>query len=387
PTVTIMTTMFIQLRRVVYLLVLLQCCVCVVLAQSGFTSVETELGASFESMKKKIVEVENAYEAAKETVGPLMNAIVVCEEASLALSNANEKANVFVEKTKEEIKQKVANMFDIGTREVEAKELVNTITVAVENATKATAAVNSAADTSFSAANKLEEIASPLYNISTNFSNFTTSVRELSGTTEEEKRMAENGSFNITKAKEFVITLLSRVNDATQQASLAEQDVQNATQIRKLVEETIHSLRSAVKKTSEEHTRRNNAGVDKEVSEQEKTEGGNTNQNNQTSQNDRTSPEKVEVPNPQDVNQRETETHDEKSQQGVKNENTTENSNENKETLNPPSDSADLPSRTVSSVSNGVNVSDVNDSSSSPALVHGPLLLLLLCVLDCALVC
>ncbi|ORC91097.1 uncharacterized protein TM35_000061020 [Trypanosoma theileri] len=133
-----------------------------------------------------------------------------------------------------------------------------------------------------------------------------------------------------------------------------------------------------------EQTQRNNnddKGVDNGVSEQETTDKGNANQNNQNSNNDLTSPEKVEVPSRPNVNQRETKAENEKSQQGVTNENTNENSNESKETLNPPSDSAGLPSGSVSSVS------DVNDSSSSPALLHGPLLLLLLWVLGCTLVC
>ncbi|ORC80330.1 uncharacterized protein TM35_001671000, partial [Trypanosoma theileri] len=189
---------------------------------------------------------------------------------------------------------------------------------------------NSAANTSGSAAKGVASLASALYNFSKSLFGSLTSAIVPSVASKEK---------NCTS------------NDSSTQC----RNAQGVTSVR-------------------EQTQGNNAGVGNGVSEQETTDKGNANQNNQNSNNDRTLPEKVESLNPPNVNQRGTETDDEKNQQGVKNENTNENSDIINESLNPPTDSAVLPSGSVSSVS------DVNDSSSSPALVHGPLLLLLLWV-------
>ncbi|ORC89502.1 uncharacterized protein TM35_000122770, partial [Trypanosoma theileri] len=136
-----MITMFIQLRRVVYLLVLLQCCACVAYAQSGDTT-------PTDSEEKKIIQNLTELRAKMEKKKDEINVILVslksvkneCSEASKRAQNAA--------KTAEELESVVMNTSVLilqsseSLNESEVKEELRNAVYAVREATNAVEKTN-----------------------------------------------------------------------------------------------------------------------------------------------------------------------------------------------------------------------------------------------------
>ncbi|ORC80011.1 uncharacterized protein TM35_001871000, partial [Trypanosoma theileri] len=120
-----MTTMFVQLYRVVYLLVLLQCCVCVAYADNGAASQDFEEKNILQKLNELKAKMEKENNDVKIILASVNTVQEEWREASNRAKNAANKAN--------ELGQLVS---DVTSRALRLSENVNEIKSELKEAVK-----------------------------------------------------------------------------------------------------------------------------------------------------------------------------------------------------------------------------------------------------------
>ncbi|ORC91920.1 uncharacterized protein TM35_000041340 [Trypanosoma theileri] len=128
-----MTTMFVQLRRVVYLLVLLQCCVCVAYATSEIDDEEREIRRSVRVLKASLERTDSLYAKGRSCLSVYEKEIQFCNESSL---NAVKEAENAVEVITT-MKGKTDVLVKEGDKFVESERLVKYAEETLQNTKKA----------------------------------------------------------------------------------------------------------------------------------------------------------------------------------------------------------------------------------------------------------
>ncbi|ORC89499.1 uncharacterized protein TM35_000122740 [Trypanosoma theileri] len=213
-----MTTMFVQLRRVVYLLVLLQCCACVAYAQSGdrasMTADEknieqgmTELRAKMEEEKKKVEDVLESVNTVKKE----------WSEVSKRVQNATTTAKE-VGKLLMETKGRVLRQTENENKNM--SELKEVLGKAVDASKEITDAVDNASLTAKKISNLTQEIQQGEEDLAKVIRHLTwTADKHINNEDEtslsEEKKKVKQLAEQCMKKVENVWTFLQRVNEVT----------------------------------------------------------------------------------------------------------------------------------------------------------------------------
>ncbi|ORC89498.1 uncharacterized protein TM35_000122730 [Trypanosoma theileri] len=408
-----MTTMFVQLRRVVYLLVLLQCCTCVAYAQGDTTSTHSveegilmEMGylkAKMEAEKKKVETLRVSVKTVTKEWSEASN------RAQSATTTAKE-----VEKLLVDTKGRVLHLSENENKNMsELKEVLRKAVDAAKEITDAAEKANLTANKINNTAHEIQEeetvLLSAQYHVE-RIVNEHIDKEEETSVSGEKKKIKELAD-ECKKKVEEVQTFLMDVSEVTKSAhSLAEEAKKQAAvasdaaaELQRIINETYlecPDMKEELDREIEEEKRR--------FSETNTTnEGENSPHNNKELDDSHPNKQNEKETKDQNTNSTEAETgshanaQQQQNQQGSENQNeegkveTQENNNSSQS--NTPTSSHSSASGTssqnmltnTSSASIHLNISQLSDSSSSPALVHSPLLLLLvsMCVLGCTLVC
>ncbi|ORC82814.1 uncharacterized protein TM35_000821040 [Trypanosoma theileri] len=362
-----MTTMFVQLRRVVYLLVLLQCCACVAYAQSGSTVNDHYFKQKVEDFKLMYSALKNSISNAEESSMAMDKEFVACDVYSSHALNAVYQLKSLTEgaeaemspintSTRPEEMKEQRKKFETALQE--AKDDLSNVTLAVNKTREAAEEVNKAlneverlAETVISYA---EEILDSPPKLSRSSYQIFLGVEEL---VRAGKREGEYAQSFATEIKPKVQPALDAAKKVEEQAESLKVEVELAVRtFNEYLEK--HGLNPEEETTdSQQNTSENEVpekeGADEIITGNENGEGNvQTPEENEGSQNN--------TPKPSDS-----------SSSGT-------SPSQEEETTNSPS----------SSDSTYLDNTRPSDSSSSPALVHSPLLLLLvsMCVLGCTAV-
>ncbi|ORC89563.1 uncharacterized protein TM35_000123380 [Trypanosoma theileri] len=136
-----MTTMFVQLRRVVYLLVLLQCCVCVAYAESVTPSAEPEEKDILQRTKELKAKMNEEKSKTESVAASLRKAREECnaevQRAQNAASKAHEDEKLIMEADIPHIMGMTENVNEIKSElKVAVKKAVYTVREATDAANK-----------------------------------------------------------------------------------------------------------------------------------------------------------------------------------------------------------------------------------------------------------
>ncbi|KAH9597726.1 hypothetical protein LSM04_008902 [Trypanosoma melophagium] len=320
--------MLVQLRRVVYLLVLLHFCTCVINSVSGTPSRDPDLSG----LKEEIDELKAKVEEEKVKLDGTLPALSTARSkykttAQRAKNDSNECKNFA-----EEIKSGLTDVTD--NEKKEAEELVDRCTDAARDVKNAAAEADKKADDRIAAAEKHLVTVTELYKKCVAYSGL---LRRL----EEEDKVSTEEMKRGFKILDDVRAIKSSAKKMKKDATTAKREIANAQKLEEAAAEAAKLLEDAIQnpKTAARAAKRNN---DQHVLKE----------------------------NGRD--------------EGSKEERETSNNPTAAETLN----SQNMLTDSRSTATMDITISGFSDSSSSPALVHGPLLLLvLLCVLGCTLVC
>ncbi|ORC89514.1 uncharacterized protein TM35_000122890 [Trypanosoma theileri] len=317
-----MTTMFVQLRRVVYLLVLLQCCVCVAYAESDVASTDSEEKNILQRMRELTSEMEKG-KSKKESAAALLNKAreeckTTAERAQNAVNKAREDEKVIIEAAAPNIMGMTEN---VSENQGKLKELLRKAKGTVREATEAAANANSIATKTNNLLEEFMQMSEQLKTLTVQLQGAAEKLKQKgepshSEESQKEKKLAEE---YMKKAKD-VESFLERVDSDSINLRVVEMAKQQAVAASAAAE----GLQRIINNIFQEYPNIK-AELDREIQETAQTNNNTT----MTGSESETSPK------------------------------------ENKE------------------------LNGLGDSSSSPALVHSPLslILVLMCVLGCTLVC
>ncbi|ORC89549.1 uncharacterized protein TM35_000123240 [Trypanosoma theileri] len=419
-----MTTMFVQLRRVVYLLVLVQCCTCVAYAESRSSVNEdyfNQKDEEFKYMRKVLMELRIT---AEESSFALESGLGRCYDYSTLADKAVEKLKSL---TKREEAEMSPNNTSTSPKEMkeqwkeekaalqEAKVVLSNAKLAVNKTRKAAKEINETltemeklAKTLVSDANKFMRSPADLPHLladryfeveklvlasrkegedALSFADeVKSSVQRGLDAAEKAEKNAESLESEVESFQKYLEKHGLKPEDSTtdSQQNIAgnkneESQLESRHEMKTNTEEENtaqlqHSSHEEVKNVHMNTTNIN--GITKESSNDERANNIKTKESNTTTQK--------RVPDSQSNKEQRME---DKGTKGIFNK---DNKSLNTSTTTNVVDSHKMSSdSSSSSVSIHLNVTQLSDSSSSPALVHSPLLLLLvsMCVLGCTVVC
>ncbi|ORC89556.1 uncharacterized protein TM35_000123310 [Trypanosoma theileri] len=411
-----MTTMFVQLRRVVYLLVLLQCCVCVAYAQQSSTGEATETARGLKELEELTTKMK---EDKANLNGKLLALRNIKSESPEALKRAKSAASKAweVEELILPILTPDMLMFEnVNKKESKSKELFRK---AVDAAKEAKEAAEKAILTAKKSNDLVEEIrkgSEPLMFM----------AYQVEEVAEKHIEKCETGhSEEDQKEKKLAEEYKKQAKDVESFLQLVDNDIQSNTEVVEEVQkqakdasDAAASLQKIIDNIFRDHPHIR-AELEREIKEtpsheNKEVDGSLPNkQNEENTRNQNTNSAQAEAGSHTTAQQQQNE-QDSKGQNNKESNVETQEENRNSQS-NPPTDSnssatgtsqsqnmptnsstasetpqsQNMPTNSPSSASIHLNITQLSDSSSSPALVHSPLLLLLvlMCVLGCTLVC
>ncbi|ORC82818.1 uncharacterized protein TM35_000821080 [Trypanosoma theileri] len=394
-----MTTMFVQLRRVVYLLVLLHFCACVVHAEEVDDEPMTDEDVKISQKIKALTPQMKEGKKDTENKVSLMNkAKEVCIAAAQSAQSVLNECRIFAE----EIKSGLKNFVDYDTfftddKKKKANELVKKCTETAGVVKNAADDVNKKVEAATAAADKLLGISTSLLNSLKPY------VNSLNETMESDNKPSTKVIGEAKTAEDESSAAQTYANEVKNNAQAAKEEVANALKVEKELKKTVKILEKAIhspttaaeeaKKAAEaeqqnkdDSVTKNDEPEEKQTTEAERSSEGQINKNEEngtmitTAENGPNTEKNIWTVEQQNNN-------------GVKENDTAGGSTNESETTKNSTAAEILKSQNMltntSSASIHLNVTQLSDGSSSPALVHSPLLLLLvlMCVLGCTLVC
>ncbi|ORC82816.1 uncharacterized protein TM35_000821060 [Trypanosoma theileri] len=440
-----MTTMFVQLRRVVYLLVLLHFCTCVVYARrrsgDGSTTVgvayEERISTDNEEISQKMRDSTAKMEEKKKKTEITADLLGKERERYNSASNDAERSVIECTQFAKEIEDGLKNVMD-NDNENQAEELVKKCTDAAQEVKKVAASVKSAADAAHADADKLltavksgRETSNGRLDsldllkeseISSSLDKFKEAVTAVDKTNETEK-FATEVQKNVTAAKAEVAKaeqLEQAANDAAKLLQEAIQKAKTAAAAKAPAAAEPARAAAAAAETTEkaaEVEQQQNVGSapkneeqhEKQTTEAESSSESQINKNeenrsvtmvtknssgNETNKNGERGSVVITAENEPNT-EKNISTVEQQNDQHARKENsrgggsTNESETTKNSTVAEILKSQNMLTNSPSTGSVPLNVTQFIDSSSSPALVHSPLLLLLvsMCVLGCTVVC
>ncbi|ORC89564.1 uncharacterized protein TM35_000123390 [Trypanosoma theileri] len=400
-----MTTMFVQLRRVVYLLVLLQCCVCVAYAESGTKAVTPKESDPTEMLNEMTKKMESQKHSFNENVALLMGTESNCKKALNRAKKAKDEANtvsVLMKPLLEEIRKDE----NVSKNESESKELLRK---AVDAAKEAEEAANNAKLMSFATTDMvdiLQRVTMELHSLVDDVKKTAKKhaknekVRELAEKCMEEaeglKHSLDGAKYLIPSAKKAAEEAMEQNEPTSVEAKRLQASINEVFQKYPKMKEELERERNEAAQTNANSTNTGSEG-NKTPNENKEVDGSHPNkENEENTRNPNTNSTEAETGSHTTAQQQ-------RNEQGSKGQNNKESKDETQEKnqnsqSNTPTDSQssatgtsqtqNMPTVSPSSAPISVNNTQLSDSSSSPVLVHSPLslLLVLMCVLGCTAV-
>ncbi|ORC89508.1 uncharacterized protein TM35_000122830, partial [Trypanosoma theileri] len=383
--VTIMTTMFVQLRRVVYLLVLLQCCVCVAYADNGAASQDFEEKNILQKLNELKAKMEKENNDVKIILASVNTVQEEWREASNRAKNAANKAN--------ELGQLVS---DVTSRALRLSENVNEIKSelkeAVKKAVSAEREITDAAANANLIANKTSNSAAAILKGEGDLLEANILLERIAGdhvnmksetSQSEVKRLAQVCMEKVKEVDSFLDEVSKVTASADSLAQEAKEQVEDASvaafTLQKIINDTLQlfpDIKTELEREIKETSSQENKEVDGTVS---------TTQNEEAIKNPNTNSAQAEKGSHTTAEQQQNGQGSE-GQNNKESKDETQDKNQNSQS-NPPTDSnssatgtspsQNMPTERPSTDSISINNTQLSDSSSSPALVHSPLSLLL----------
>ncbi|ORC89565.1 uncharacterized protein TM35_000123400 [Trypanosoma theileri] len=417
-----MTTMFVQLRRVVYLLVLLQCCACVAYAESVTDPITHEESDPSLFLKDMIEKMKTERGLINDDLHSLRTMENKCSEALNRAKNATTKANE-VRKLMETLLKEIRNPETRSEKESEAKELLRKAVDAQREATDAAGKAKSIAATTAGLVSTLQDRTMELHSLAEFLKNIVDKHINAGGRKELVEEYQKEADKVLSSLNDDVMDFKS-VNkvaeEAKKQAEVASFEAKNVQAFIDEIFQKYPEIKEEVERESKEATQTSNNSTNtgsegnKTPNENKEVEGLHPNkQNEENTRNQNTNTAQTETGSHTTAQQQQNEQNSE-GQNNKESKDETQHKNQNPQS-NPPTDSnssatgtsqsqniptnsstasetpqsQNMPTNSPSSASIHLNITQLSDSSSSPALVHSPLLLLLvlMCVLGCTVVC
>ncbi|ORC82813.1 uncharacterized protein TM35_000821030 [Trypanosoma theileri] len=433
-----MTTMFVQLRRVVYLLVLLHFCTCVAYANESSVN-DDNCKQKIEEFKDMQNELKKIMIVAEDSLIDLDKEFGACDDYSLRALNAVDRLEsltkgaeagmspIHTSTSREEMKEQ-RKKFETALQE--ANDVLSNVTLALNKTRKAAEELNKTLT-------EVEGLSNDIISEATEFKHSPPKVSpsshhlflEMEKIVRDSKRESEEALSFVAERKSRVQMAFDTAKKAEEQAESLKVAVQafneylekhglkpedstadshqntsenefpkeekesdKVTPGNKNVESKLESSHGMVTNTKEENTAQLQhssheevknvhmnttkvTGITKESSNDERVNNIKPEENNTTTQK--------RVMESQSNREQRVE---EKGTKGISNK---DNKSFNASTTTNDVDSHKTSSESSTSVSMHLNVAQLSDSSSSPVLVHSPLLLLLvsMCVLGCTVLC
>ncbi|ORC91101.1 uncharacterized protein TM35_000061060 [Trypanosoma theileri] len=476
-----MTTMSIQLRRVVYLLVLLQCCVCVAYADRAAGTLNTSNVTSVESsddltsrLDELISSVHGLTKDAEKTLDSTKKVTSKCTAALKNVSDAESRVIEFTNEINDLLKKVKDGVINVDDKVIKAEETFQMLELATNVCRETVTNVKKATDNSTTAVATLTEKSNALSDLTEKYYQSLFLITPVvPDVFLRRMQKYEDGTAKAKAAQKVVKDLRSAQQSAQREADTALKKAEEAAKAALLLKEKIEKLRSngnaKVASAPKTEKDRQEANLHSSVINQERVnEEAKYKYDNKAATSERTQKElitnlarkdaesRVESPlennltegtktqqfvdkmhdisvnkqtksltkiadeeTQRDENNGETKTseslrgHAQKkgtmSEEGTDNETASANHKngqhlitEKQTSRNSQSETTTLTTSTAADIikssnkesygslspsSIALNVNKLKDNSSSPALVHGSLLLLLLWVLGCTLVC
>ncbi|KAH9597553.1 hypothetical protein LSM04_002799 [Trypanosoma melophagium] len=242
--------MLVQLRRVVYLLVLLQCCACVTYAASIKTAGSP--GNSFTELQIDVLmpKVEILIDGAQVFLNHTKNLTKECTLAADVVSGVVDKVNDFVKEV-EDYMDNVTGDFSAAVKYVhakksEAEEITEQLMNASVHAKAAAVKARETAYTSIAKSIELDDVADTLLKLTHEYIESLLHHNRPFGNLQITKDRGDKSIVLSGTAKKFVMRLENGATSVTQEADRAEEMVEEASRAEKQLEETIEKLEADI---------------------------------------------------------------------------------------------------------------------------------------------
>ncbi|ORC82812.1 uncharacterized protein TM35_000821020 [Trypanosoma theileri] len=358
-----MTTMFVQLRRVVYLLVLLHFCTCVAYAESGSPVNEHVFKQKAGEFEVLWNELKHSLNNAEVSVIVLGGEIRACDVYSTRALNAVEQLKRLTKGTEAEM-----SLIHTSTTQKEMKEKWKEEKAALQEANDVLSNVPLAVNITRKAAEDFNKTLTEMERLSNDI------ISEATKILDSPPKLSHSSHHIFFEVEKLVVAGIKDGKDAQSFVAREKSKVRMAFEVAKEAEEHAESLELEVEsfqKYLEKH------GLNPEDSTTD------SQQNNQTNEL------------PEEEKEADENTAEDANEEG--NVETPENNNSSQSNTPKPSDSSasgtspsqeeETTNSPSSSAPDNLDNTQSSDNSSSPALVHSPLLLLVsMCVLGCTAV-
>ncbi|ORC84203.1 uncharacterized protein TM35_000481640 [Trypanosoma theileri] len=373
-----MTTMFVQLRRVVYLLVLLQCCASVAFAEDvGDTApTQSEVKKTLQKMRQLAAKIKVEKKDIEEKFSSMNEAREECKVAAQSAESDANECREFAKDIESVLKSDTDNK-----KEKKANELVKRCTETAKEVKKVADDVNKKAEAASAAAEKLVMTADELNSAISTYARLQFILPDEEEVKNEDFNVDINEYIKDYEEKDYAIEVNKTATAVKQEAAEAQKQAESAT-------EAVNNLKEAIQKAktaAAEEEAKKAAEAEQQNKAENSTEG-------QINNNEENGPMETTAENGPNT-EKNISTLEQQNNNGVKENGTTVGSTNESETANKSTVAEILKSQNMlTNTSTGsvpLNISQLSDSSSSPALVHSPLLLLLvsMCVLGCTVIC